>query len=195
MPKQPMSTNELHELAASYALGALDGPERVAFEDHLRDGCTMCEAELRSFCDITDGLADSVAKTPPPKLRRRLLAEAGRVPSTPASLPQGVLIARSAEVPWRPMFDGVAVKLLHTDRIRRYSTSLVRMDPGARLPRHRHDDVEELYILSGDLRVSGEVVRAGDYCRAYPDTVHEESFSETGCLFLLMASQHNEMLA
>ena len=68
-------------------------------------------------------------------------------------------------------------------------------DPGARLPRHRHDDVEELYILSGDLSVSGEVVRAGDYCRAYADTVHEESFSETGCLFLLMASQHNEMLA
>ena len=46
MPKQRLSTSELHELAASYALGALDPSETGRFEDHLRDGCTMCEAEL-----------------------------------------------------------------------------------------------------------------------------------------------------
>jgi anti-sigma factor ChrR (cupin superfamily) len=195
MPKQRLTTSELHELAASYALGALDSGERIAFEDHLRDGCPQCEAALRGYSEIVDEFAESLAQDPPVKVRRRLLAEVGRVPNPSSSLPEGVLIARSAEVPWRPMFDGVACKLLHTDRIRRYSTSLVRMDPGARLPRHRHDDVEELYILSGDLSVSGEVVRAGDYCRANPDTVHDESFSETGCLFLLMASHQNEMLA
>ena len=29
---------------------------------------------------------------------------------------------------------------------------------------------------------------AGDYCRADLDSVHDESYSETGCGFLLMAS-------
>jgi putative transcriptional regulator len=194
MAKYPPSTGEIHELAASYALGALDPPEHTAFEEHLQTGCAFCEAELRACSEITGELAATAAADPPPGLRLRLLSRVGRVPHAPTSLPDGVLIARSADVPWRPMGEGIAFKLLHRDKARRYSTSLVRMDAGARLPRHSHGGVEELYVLSGDLRISGEVARAGDYCRADTGTVHDETFSETGCLFLLMASQDNQVL-
>ena len=114
---------------------------------------------------------------------------------SPSALPEGILIARSAEVAWRPMGEGIAFKLLHRDKARRYSTSLIRMDAGTRLPRHKHGGVEELYILSGDLSIAGEVARAGDYCRAETGTVHDETFSESGCLFLLMASQDNHVMA
>ncbi|HEY2013872.1 MAG TPA: cupin domain-containing protein [Bryobacteraceae bacterium] len=195
MERNQLSPNDLHELAAAYALGALDAGERELFENHLRDGCPLCDGELRALSEITSGLASSLATDPPPRLRQRLMAEVTREPRIPSALPDGVTIARSAKVPWRPMAKGVSFKVLHTDRARRYSTSLVRMDAGSRLPRHRHKDVEELYILSGDLSVSGETVYAGDYCRAAADSVHDESFSETGCLFLLMASQQNEVLA
>ena len=94
------------------------------------------------------------------------------------------------------MFDGVSVELGHT----RLGPPLQhvagadgpRRAPAAPPPRRRRGTV---LFCPAIYSVSGEVVRAGDYCRAYADTVHEESFSETGCLFLLMASQHNEMLA
>jgi anti-sigma factor ChrR (cupin superfamily) len=184
-----------HELAASYALGALDPAELADFQEHLRKGCHLCEAELRSLSPVTEGLAAAVAASPSPNLRARLLSQVSRERPKPSALPDGVLIARSAEVPWRRMGEGVSFKLLHRDKARRYSTTLVRMDAGARLPRHRHTDIEELYILSGDLSVSGEVVRAGDYCRADKDSIHDESYSQTGCLFLLMASQDNQVMA
>lgn len=69
------------------------------------------------------------------------------------------------------------------------------MDAGAHYPSHRHADVEELFVLSGDLHVAGEVMSAGDYCRAETESVHGETFSETGCLFLAMSSQRNQFLA
>jgi len=34
------------ELAAGYALGALDGEDRLLFEEHLGAGCDECEAAL-----------------------------------------------------------------------------------------------------------------------------------------------------
>ncbi len=67
---------ELHELAAPYALNALDEDERSRFERHLA-GCPACTAEVASFRDTAAALAyaDAVAE-PPPELRTRLLAAA-----------------------------------------------------------------------------------------------------------------------
>ena len=36
---------------------------------------------------------------------------------------------------------------------------------------------------------------AGDYCRADLDSVHDQSYSKTGCVFLLMSSPENQILA
>jgi len=69
------------------------------------------------------------------------------------------------------------------------------MEPGARIPRHRHAQVEELFVLSGDLHVEDQVMFAGDYCRADLDSVHDQSYSKTGCVFLLMSSPENQILA
>lgn len=70
-----------------------------------------------------------------------------------------------------------------------------RMEAGARIPRHRHAQIEELFVLFGDWHVEDQVMFAGDYCRADLDSVHDESYSETGCVFLLMASPNNQILA
>ena len=188
---------ELHELAVPYAVGALDEADRLAFEDHLRNGCDLCHAELRSLSAVTDELAVSAAAAPPEGLRARLMRRVRHTPTRPGILFDhgGLLLSRSAEIPWQPYAAGIVHKPLFTDNERRYATSLVRVEPGARFPSHRHRDIEELFILSGDLQVAGIVMRPGDYCRADPSTVHSETFSETGCLLLMLASQDNEMLA
>src|SRR5206468_9489014 len=102
---------------------------------------------------------------------------------------QGLLISRPNERPWRRFSPGIESKVLFNDKERKYTTLLVRMEAGAQYPSHRHRDVEELFVLSGDLRVAGQVMQAGDYCRADPDSIHEVTSSESGCVFLLMASQ------
>jgi anti-sigma-K factor RskA len=62
---------------AAYALGALDDPERRAFEAHLA-GCDRCRTELRWLEPAIDVLPASVEQLEPPAgLRRRIVDEAG----------------------------------------------------------------------------------------------------------------------
>jgi anti-sigma factor ChrR (cupin superfamily) len=85
------------------------------------------------------------------------------------------------------------LKPLFEDRDRNYNTSLVRMDAGAHYPSHHHAAIEEMFLLSGDLHLEGQVMRAGDYCRADRGSIHGETFTDDGCLFLLMASPENQI--
>lgn len=191
-----VSSADLHELAPLYALDALDAAEKIAFEEHLRQGCDSCAKDVRSFTDIAGLIAESVSAAPPARLRDRLLSKVSRAPRAPGILFEhsGVLIARSDELAWQALAPGIAFKALFVDSDRKYNTSLVRMDAGARYPGHHHAAIEELFLLSGDLHVEGEVMHAGDYCRGASGSVHAETFSDNGCLFLLMASQDNQIV-
>lgn len=73
-----MEQKPLHELAAGYALDALDDDERVAFEHHL-EGCEQCAADVRAFRE-TAALLAYAAESPEPRaeLRERVLEEARR---------------------------------------------------------------------------------------------------------------------
>ncbi len=61
--------------AAAYALGALDDHELDGFRRHL-ENCTICQAEVSSFAQLTDALPMSAPQHPAPRaLRRRVMAE------------------------------------------------------------------------------------------------------------------------
>jgi anti-sigma-K factor RskA len=63
-----------HELAAGYALGALDDDDRRAFDEHLAS-CESCREELVSLEDAAAALAFAEeGPEPPTALRERLLA-------------------------------------------------------------------------------------------------------------------------
>jgi len=103
---------------------------------------------------------------------------------------------RSGQFDWAPaVAPGIEVKRLSEDRVRERVTLLVRLAPGASYPDHRHADVEELYLLEGEVFVSGVLMRAGDYCRSEADSVHDRIHTSTGCLFLATASLRNQFLA
>src|SRR2546428_12320472 len=71
-------TNDLHELAAGYALDALEEDERSAFEEHLAS-CAVCEGELPSLRDAAAALAHDVyAPAAPAELRDRVLRQVRR---------------------------------------------------------------------------------------------------------------------
>ena len=63
------------EEAAAFALGALDSGRIDDFKAHL-EGCERCQEELRWLAPAVRTLPEAVEQqTPPPELRRRLMAE------------------------------------------------------------------------------------------------------------------------
>ncbi len=206
------ATVDTCEWAALHSLGALTHSERSAYEQHIAAGCAVCSAELESFEKVASDLnlaASSVQ--PPPALRERLLdqisaadeAETAEDAAGADALPKGilfdeggVLISRSTEMTWEPApLPGIFSKLLFNDVNRQYVTQIVRMDPGTTYPSHRHSQVEELYLLEGDLFVEGQKMGPGDYCRGEPDSVHGEVSTAAGALFLVLSSPQDEILA
>ncbi len=205
-------SDEIRETAALFSLGALGPEETRSFEEHLRAGCSICEAEVRAFRDVTDALADlGPAAAPPDALRARLLERLGApgaaAPSTERPTtqvwkewdrsrdPLPWFLLRAGEGSWEETgVDGVRVQRLFVDAARQSATMLVKMAPGTSYPTHRHAAAEECYVLSGDLHVGDVVMRAGDYQRASSGTVHGVQSTEEGCTLLIVSSLHDELI-
>lgn len=72
-----MTTDQLHDLAAGYALDALAEDERRAFERHLKN-CEPCRAEVAALGETAGALALAVEGPAPSNgLRGRILEAAG----------------------------------------------------------------------------------------------------------------------
>ncbi|MFG2468176.1 anti-sigma factor domain-containing protein [Streptomyces canus] len=80
---------DLHSLAAPYALDALEPAERARFERHLKD-CDSCAAEVRALSEDAVRLAWSAAAPPPFAMRDRVLAAVRTIPQEPAGRPEPV---------------------------------------------------------------------------------------------------------
>ena len=71
-----MTTENLHELTAAYALDALDDDERASYEAHLRE-CGECRAELASLSETVGVLAlANDGPSPSAGLRDRIVSAA-----------------------------------------------------------------------------------------------------------------------
>ena len=70
--------DQWHVLTGGYALDALSGPEREAFERHL-PGCASCQAEVRGLRETAAQLALSAAVEPPIRMEQRVLAATYRI--------------------------------------------------------------------------------------------------------------------
>lgn len=82
-----MAEFEIHELAAPYALDALDSEDRWTYERHL-DTCDLCREEVAALREIATNLAYGVeGKEPPADLRARIVAAAREEPRSATVLP------------------------------------------------------------------------------------------------------------
>ncbi|SFC42620.1 anti-sigma factor [Streptomyces aidingensis] len=80
-------TAELHALSGAYALHALSGPERTAFERHV-SACPPCAQEVRELTATAARLGGAVAVEPPPELRARVLRRITAVRQEPPRVPR-----------------------------------------------------------------------------------------------------------
>ena len=174
------------DLVAGYALTAVSGEERDAFEAHLQE-CAACRAELGAVRSTLEALIDwptDIVRPPAPlwgRLAKRIAAESGGEPLQPE--------ARWVEEPaWKEVAPGITCKLLATDEARQRVSMLVRLAPGVEYPPHDHADVEELHLLDGELWIDDRKLHPGDYNRAEPGTGDSRVWSETGCTCVLVTS-------
>jgi anti-sigma-K factor RskA len=78
-----MNDEELHELLALEAVGALSDTERAELDDAI-EGRPELRAELESLRGAAATMAEAVSEPPPPSLRARVLDEIATTPQEPA---------------------------------------------------------------------------------------------------------------
>ena len=95
-------------------------------------------------------------------------------------------------VPFKPtQHPGVAIHFYRSDRQTGQATVMIRMEPGASYPGHRHDGPEELLVLQGGFRDERGTWRAGDYARFEAGSTHRPTALEDGppCVFFAIAQE------
>jgi anti-sigma factor ChrR (cupin superfamily) len=191
------------ELAPLYALGLLSEVERQWVEQQVRD-CPELAVELAQYETVLTAIpyaveplpSDAVMQDIKGKLFDRLdlpLVPTVSVEMTSEAEPASSLVpfmtVRSGEVQWRSgRVPKVEIAILHVDEVRRERVGLLRAEPGMEYPPHTHGGVEEIYMLSGDLRLEGIVYGPGDYIRSTSGSHHATSYSTDGCMFFFRAS-------
>ena len=93
------------------------------------------------------------------------------------------LTIRANEGKWIDVAPGVGFKLLHDDGHMR--SFLLRLAPGARLPRHGHSADEACIVVEGSAQLGDVEAHAGDFHLAREGSVHGEITSSTGALLFL----------
>lgn len=70
-------------------------------------------------------------------------------------------------------FEGITIKVRYQDKDKGELTCLLRWEPGASLPFHRHPEIEQNYVLEGSFYDHDGIARAGEYVWRRPDSRHE----------------------
>ena len=70
-------------------------------------------------------------------------------------------IIEVAEIAWESMMPNIKAKMLWTDTATKRRAQLIRFEPGASLPLHRHVGDELLYMIEGSISDESGTVSAG----------------------------------
>ena len=82
---------------------------------------------------------------------------------------------RCDDLPWLPLAPMVFVKVIKLDPETGGFSVMIRAEPGASLPRHKHLESAEIYILKGEgVHPQTGAFRQGDYVSERKGAVHEE---------------------
>jgi anti-sigma factor ChrR (cupin superfamily) len=176
-----MIPDDIQALALADAIGVLDPGERRDLEARLAALPPSVRAEVAHLYDASVEVAASASgEEPSPMVRDAVLAR--------VAAPANHTIT-STEGEWvETAMPGLRIKILAIDRARDRVTMLLKGEPGARYPAHRHSGPEECYVISGSVFVEGRVLRAGDFHHAEAASDHGEAWTDEGVEVLLVAS-------
>lgn len=126
------------------------------------------------------GLLGGALQVPPmdaslrERLRTRVLERAA-----------GIHVVRADAGQWVPLGPGISIKRLRVDAGLGNETTLWRLDVGAVIPPHAHQDDEECLVLEGSIIQDGIEYRVGDYLHALAGSRHSPLSAPRGALLLI----------
>jgi len=199
-----MINEQQQEQASLYVLGALTPAEERTFEADVRANTEL--RELVHSLQRTSGLLamTSPAVPPPSRLRDRVLRRidqataSSKDPQFPSAMPSGLrFLDANDQQGWKqlPPVPGAWIKLLSIERERGYAVLLGKLEPGVRYPAHINEGPEDLYVLTGDLHVSGRRLGPGDFHHADAGSQHEVNYSVEGCTLLAVLAADHPLVA
>ena len=176
-----MIPDELEALVLADAIGALDPDERLDLQARLAGLTPEERSEVAGLYDVTTTVALSVPSSEPPAhVRERLLATIRKPTRYTVS---------AADAAWiETGVPGIRARILAVDKQRSLVTLVLRAEPGAVYPSHRHHGPEECFVISGSVVIDGRVLRAGDFHHADADSDHGEIITTEGAEVLLVGA-------
>jgi len=100
----------------------------------------------------------------------------------------GLVTVRADEGEWIVLAPKIEKKRLFLDRARNIEAFLLRLQPGAEVPRHLHQADEYCLVLEGDVSFADIHLKAGDFHLARRGSWHENARSQGGALLYLEAA-------
>jgi ChrR Cupin-like domain len=174
-----MTSEDLDQTVAAYALGIARGAARAAIEARLSSDPGL-QAKVKLWQE--DFVAVDLAagrQVPPAGLFDRIL---DAIDAGETELP-GTLTRRAGTDSWTEMAPGVSFTVLFEDPVARRRSLLVRALPGSNYGAHSHDlGHEECLVLEGDLIMGDLKLLPGDYHLAPKGSAHPAATTMSGCL-------------
>jgi hypothetical protein len=193
------------ELAPMYALDCLSPAERAWVEQQMLDCPDLADDMEQQQIAVA---ALSYGAKLPAQIEDRLPALKNQLfdrlqldlPATPIETPMSGFVPffsmRSNQLNWvKTPIPKVKIALLHCDETTREKVGLLQAEADMIYPRHRHGGTEEIYMLSGDLKIEGITYYGGDYIRSASGSTHGEAYSKDGCMFFFRSSLDDEYSA
>lgn len=192
------ATELVSELAAIYALSALDEAEPSRLECELGD-LPEFQVEVAEFEAVAAMLAYGADPMPMgASLKERLfqkIASDETSDEKPNNDSMAVLRQQAKLADWQPYgyTPGVLIAKLSLDTQKRRIECFVQSLGPVKFPQHRHADSEEIMVLEGDLVIGDRIYTAGDRIFSQSGTVHQPE-TLNGCTLLLRTSLDDEIL-
>ena len=108
--------------------------------------------------------------------------------------PAGGITTRTSAAEWFALNDKISVKVLHQDHEKRVQTALWRLQPGAVITAHRHENDEDCLVLEGSIRVGQHLLKQGDFHKMEKGSFHSDLHSEEGALLYLKHDMHDRLM-
>lgn len=119
------------------------------------------------------------------------LATTGKKPSKIGPTIGGSTYVDPDSMDWRPsQFEGIEIKVLYEDKAAGEMTCLLKWQPGATLPFHKHPEIEQSFVLEGSFYDHDGICKAGQYVWRKPGSFHE-THSDEGAVLLAVYRKPN----
>jgi anti-sigma factor ChrR (cupin superfamily) len=90
----------------------------------------------------------------------------------------------------KSQFEKIWRKVLYQNEAAGEMTVLLKWEPGAVLPFHKHPEIEQSWVLEGSFYDHDGICRAGEFVWRQPGSLHETK-SDEGCILLAIYRKPN----